>query len=90
MVAGDFNATRDIREFRRLLRGGYRDAAEQADGLIDSDASGRYLWLPPVFAVDHVLTRGCAATAVRTLGTKDPDHRALVADIQLPNWRTRR
>jgi hypothetical protein len=48
---------------------------------IDSDASGRYLWLPPLFAVNHVLTRGCAATAVRTLGIKD----SLVADIQLPN-----
>src|SRR5829696_477172 len=30
VVAGDFNATRDLREFRRLLRDGYRDAAEQA------------------------------------------------------------
>jgi hypothetical protein len=39
----------------------------------------------PVFAVDDILTRGCAATAVRTLGIKDSDHRALVADIQLPN-----
>jgi hypothetical protein len=45
------------------------------------EASGRYLWLPPLFAVNHVLTRGCAATAVRTLGIKD----SLVADIQLPN-----
>jgi hypothetical protein len=29
-----------------------------------------HIWLPPLFAVDHALTRGC---------------RALVADIQLPN-----
>jgi hypothetical protein len=28
--------------------------------------------VPPLFAVNHVLTRGCAATAVRTLGIKDP------------------
>jgi endonuclease/exonuclease/phosphatase (EEP) superfamily protein YafD len=39
----------------------------------------------PVFAVDHILTRGCVATAVRTLAIKDSDHRALLADIQLPN-----
>jgi hypothetical protein len=37
--------------------------------------------VPPLFAVNHVLTRGCAATAVRTLSIKD----SLVADIQLPN-----
>jgi endonuclease/exonuclease/phosphatase (EEP) superfamily protein YafD len=84
MVAGDFNATRDIREFRRLLRDGYRDAAEQAGaGLTRTHPAD--IRLPPVFAVDHILTRGCAATAVRTLVIKDSDHRALVADIQLPN-----
>jgi hypothetical protein len=33
--------------------------------------------------VDHILTRGCAA-AVRTPAIKDSDHRARVADIQLP------
>ena len=43
------------------------------------------IWLPPVFAVDHVLTRGCVPTAVRTLAIKDSDHRALVADLQLPD-----
>jgi endonuclease/exonuclease/phosphatase (EEP) superfamily protein YafD len=84
MVAGDFNATRDLREFRRLLRDGYRDAAEQAGaGLTRTHPAD--IWLPPVFAVDHVLTRGCVATAVRTLAVKDSDHRALVADLQLPN-----
>jgi endonuclease/exonuclease/phosphatase (EEP) superfamily protein YafD len=84
MVAGDFNATRDIREFRRLLRDGYRDAAEQAGaGLTRTHPAD--IWLPPVFALDHILTRGCAATAVRTLAIKDSDHRALVAAIQLPD-----
>lgn len=82
MVAGDFNATRDLREFRRLLRDGYRDAAEQAGaGLTRTHPAD--IWLPPVFAVDHVLTRGCFATAVRTLAIKDSDHRALVAELQL-------
>jgi endonuclease/exonuclease/phosphatase family metal-dependent hydrolase len=84
MVAGDFNATRDLREFRRLLRDGYRDAAEQAGaGLTRTHPAD--IWLPPVFAVDHILTYRCTATAVRTLAIKDSDHRALVADIQLPN-----
>jgi endonuclease/exonuclease/phosphatase (EEP) superfamily protein YafD len=83
VVAGDFNATRDIREFRRLLRGGYRDAAEQAGaGLTRTHPAD--IWLPPVFAVDHILTRGCAAAAVRTVAIKGSDHRALVADLRLP------
>jgi len=82
VVAGDFNATRDIREFRRLLRGGYRDAAEQAGaGLTRTHPAD--IWLPPVFAVDHILTKRCAATAVRTVAIKDSDHRALVADLLL-------
>jgi endonuclease/exonuclease/phosphatase (EEP) superfamily protein YafD len=83
IVAGDFNATRDLREFRALLRDGYRDAAEQAGaGLTRTHPAD--IWLPPVFAVDHILTNGCGATAVRTLAIKDSDHRALAADIRLP------
>jgi endonuclease/exonuclease/phosphatase (EEP) superfamily protein YafD len=83
IVAGDFNATRDLREFRVLLRDGYRDAAEQAGaGLTRTHPAD--IWLPPVFAVDHILTKGCAATAVRTLAIKDSDHRALAADIRVP------
>jgi hypothetical protein len=55
MVAGDFNATRDVGEFRRLLRDGYRDAAEQSGaGLTRTHPAD--IWLPPVFAVDHILT----------------------------------
>jgi endonuclease/exonuclease/phosphatase (EEP) superfamily protein YafD len=84
IVAGDFNATRDLREFRRLLRDGYRDAAEQAGaGLTRTHPAD--IRLPPVFAVDHILTNRCAATAVRTLPIKDSDHRALLADIELSN-----
>jgi endonuclease/exonuclease/phosphatase (EEP) superfamily protein YafD len=37
--------------------------------------------VPPVFAVDHILTRGCTATSMRTLQVPGSDHRALVADI---------
>jgi endonuclease/exonuclease/phosphatase (EEP) superfamily protein YafD len=83
IVAGDFNATRDLREFRGLLRDGYRDAAEQAGaGLTRTHPAD--IWLPPVFAVDHILTSRCAATAARTLAVKDSDHRALMADLRLP------
>jgi endonuclease/exonuclease/phosphatase (EEP) superfamily protein YafD len=84
MVAGDFNATRDMREFRRLLSDGYHDAAEQAGaGLTRSYPANT--WLPPLLAIDHILTRGCTATAVRTLPVTDSDHRALGAEVQLPH-----
>jgi endonuclease/exonuclease/phosphatase (EEP) superfamily protein YafD len=83
LVAGDLNATPDIREFRRLLRDGYRDAAEQAGaGLTRTHPAD--IFLPPVFAVDHVLTRGCIATSIRTLILPGSDHRALAADIVTP------
>jgi hypothetical protein len=37
-----------------------------------------------VFAVDHILTFRCAATGVQTMPVKDSDHKALLAEIQLP------
>jgi endonuclease/exonuclease/phosphatase (EEP) superfamily protein YafD len=84
VVAGDLNATPDIREFRRLVRAGYRDAAEQAGAGLTRTYPADVRLLPPLFAVDHILTHNCAATTVRTLSIKDSDHRALVADIVLP------
>jgi endonuclease/exonuclease/phosphatase (EEP) superfamily protein YafD len=84
ILAGDLNATPDHLEFRRLLRDGYRDAAEQAGaGLTRTHPAD--IVIPPVFAVDHILTRGCTATSVRTLSVTDSDHRALVATVVVPN-----
>ncbi|HTI73402.1 MAG TPA: endonuclease/exonuclease/phosphatase family protein [Mycobacterium sp.] len=80
ILAGDLNATPDVLEFRRLLRDGYRDAAEQAGaGLTRTHPAD--IVLPPVFAVDHILLRGGTATSVHTLPVSGSDHRALLADI---------
>jgi endonuclease/exonuclease/phosphatase (EEP) superfamily protein YafD len=80
IVAGDLNATPDVREFRRLLRRGYRDAAEQAGaGLTRTHPAD--IVVPPVFAVDHILVRGGIATAVRTAPIPGSDHRALLAVV---------
>jgi endonuclease/exonuclease/phosphatase (EEP) superfamily protein YafD len=82
IVAGDLNATPDVLEFRRLLRDGYRDAAEQARaGLTRTHPAD--IGVPPVFAVDHILLRGATATSVRTRPISGSDHRALLADIAL-------
>jgi endonuclease/exonuclease/phosphatase (EEP) superfamily protein YafD len=82
VMAGDLNATPDVLEFRRLLRDGYHDAAEQAGaGLTRTHPAD--IVFPPVFAVDHILIRGGTATSVRTLPLSGSDHRALAVRITL-------
>jgi endonuclease/exonuclease/phosphatase (EEP) superfamily protein YafD len=84
MVAADLNATPDVLEFRRLLRGGYRDAAEQAGAGWARTHPDDVRPLPPIFALDHVLTRGCSAKSARTLEIPGSDHRALATVTTLP------
>jgi endonuclease/exonuclease/phosphatase (EEP) superfamily protein YafD len=85
IVAGDFNATRDLREYRNLLRDGFRDAAEQAGAGLTRTHPADVRALPPLFAVDHLLTLRCTATAVRTLDIAGSDHRALAGVIEIPD-----
>ena len=63
---------------------GFHDAAAQAGAGLTRTHPSDVPMLPPVFALDHILTRGCAATAVRTLSMAGSDHRALVAEISIP------
>jgi endonuclease/exonuclease/phosphatase (EEP) superfamily protein YafD len=83
VVAGDLNATYDMRPFRRLLDEGYRDAAEQAGaGLTRTYPSRR--WRPPVIGIDHVLVHNCDATSARTVVLPGSDHRGLVTTVEVP------
>ncbi|KUI43268.1 endonuclease [Mycobacterium sp. IS-1590] len=83
IVAGDFNATYDMRPFRMLLGEGYRDAAEQAGaGLTRSYPSRR--WALPVVGIDHVLVHNCSASSVYTVSVPGADHRGLVAIVEIP------
>jgi endonuclease/exonuclease/phosphatase (EEP) superfamily protein YafD len=83
IVAGDLNATYDMRPFRRLLDEGYRDAAEQAGaGLTRTYPSRR--WRPPVIGIDHVLVHNCDATSARTVVLPGSDHRGLVTTVEVP------
>jgi endonuclease/exonuclease/phosphatase (EEP) superfamily protein YafD len=83
IVAGDFNSTPDMRQFRDLLSNGYRDAVDQTGGgfapTFSSDA-----WHPPLIVIDHVLTRQAAAASIRTVYIRGSDHRALLATIEVP------
>jgi len=84
VLAGDFNATLDHAELRRLLDTGYEDAAaEIGAGLRGTWPAGRRL--PPPVAIDHVLADpriGVRAYSVQAIpGT---DHRAVLAELVLP------
>ena len=85
ILAGDFNATLDHAQFRRLLRRGYADAASQAGNGLSftwGPQPGRRLAL---LAIDHVLTdRRCAALATSAHRLAGSDHRALYAELRLP------
>ncbi len=83
ILAGDFNATLDHAELRRLIGTGYVDAADAVgSGLRPTWPVGRLL--PPV-TIDHVLAdrrAGVRRVAVRTL--PGSDHRALIAELLIP------
>lgn len=87
IVAGDLNATYDMRPFRKLLDEGYRDAAEQAGaGMTRSfpnTVPGRP-WRQPMVGIDHVLLRNCVATTAGTISVPGSDHRGLVTTIEIP------
>lgn len=86
ILAGDFNATLDHRELRRLLALGYQDAAERTgDALVPTFPvhPGR---LPALVTIDHVL----ADRRLEVLGTRietvpGTDHRAVLARLSRPD-----
>jgi endonuclease/exonuclease/phosphatase (EEP) superfamily protein YafD len=84
ILAGDFNATLDHAELRRVLDTGYEDAAAAVGaGLRGTWPSGRRL-VPPV-TIDHVLAdRRCGVRAVSVHAIPRSDHRAVLAELALP------
>jgi endonuclease/exonuclease/phosphatase family metal-dependent hydrolase len=83
VVAGDFNATLDHDAFRGILRLGYHDAAAQAGGGLTPTwgPPGKNAWL----TLDHVLVdRSCAVLGYSVHVVPRTDHRAVFAEIQLP------
>ncbi|MEZ0293199.1 MAG: endonuclease/exonuclease/phosphatase family protein [Solirubrobacteraceae bacterium] len=83
ILAGDFNATLDHAELRRLIATGYVDAASVVgEGLRPSWPVGRLL--PPV-TIDHVLAdRRCGVRGVEVHKLPGSDHRAVIAELQIP------
>jgi endonuclease/exonuclease/phosphatase (EEP) superfamily protein YafD len=83
VLAGDFNATADHAQFRRLLRKGHVDAAgEMGYGLVPTwGPRGR----PALLTIDHVLVDPrCAVLATSVHDLPGSDHRAVCAEFRLP------
>jgi endonuclease/exonuclease/phosphatase family metal-dependent hydrolase len=84
ILAGDFNATLDHAELRRLLDTGYEDAAaEVGAGLRPTWPIGRRM--PALVTIDHVLADArCGVRAVSVHDLPGSDHRAVFAELVLP------
>lgn len=83
IIAGDFNSTPDMRQFRDLLEDGYSDGVEQTGAGFAPTFPARR-WLPPLITIDHVLTRRAPVSTIRTVVVPGSDHRALAATILVP------
>ena len=87
VLAGDFNATLDHAELRRLLATGYRDAADQVGrGLVPTwPFSDREYRTIPRVTIDHILVPEPFGVVDFTVATvPGTDHRAIIATLVLP------
>jgi len=84
VLAGDFNATLDHANLRRLIDTGYRDAAEViGDGLVPTWPST--LQFPPPVTIDHVLAeKGISFSQYDVVSLAGSDHKAVFAELLLP------
>lgn len=82
IVAGDFNATVDMKPFRRLLRDGFLDAAEQSGaGLVATYPADSAI--PPLIGIDHILTLNSTARDARSVWIPGSDHLGVIADVDV-------
>jgi endonuclease/exonuclease/phosphatase family metal-dependent hydrolase len=85
ILAGDFNATLDHAQFRRLLHRGLVDAASQTGNGLMPTWGPRAQRRPAVLAIDHILVDAqCAVLSTSAHRLSGSDHRALFARLRLP------
>jgi endonuclease/exonuclease/phosphatase (EEP) superfamily protein YafD len=83
LLMGDFNATLDHPELRRLINSGYRDAAATVGAGLEPSWPADLL---PVITLDHILADsriGIRTASVRQIPATD--HRAVYAVLTLPH-----
>jgi endonuclease/exonuclease/phosphatase family metal-dependent hydrolase len=85
ILVGDFNATLDHEELRRVLDTGYVDAADAVGkGLTPTWPQGRLI--PPNVTIDHVLVdERVRVEDVHIHELPGSDHRAVTAELVLPD-----
>jgi endonuclease/exonuclease/phosphatase (EEP) superfamily protein YafD len=79
LALGDFNTTYDVAAYRNVASDGFADATDQAGaGFLRTFPVGSSM--PPLFQLDHVVSRDLASTAasVQVLNIPGSDHRGLV------------
>ena len=85
ILAGDFNATLDHAQFRRVLSLGLVDAASQTGNGLVPTWGPRAQRRPALLAIDHILVDPrCAVLSTSTHRLSGSDHRALSAKVRLP------
>jgi endonuclease/exonuclease/phosphatase (EEP) superfamily protein YafD len=83
VLAGDFNATADHAQFRRLLHLGHVDAADQAG--IGLAPTWGPVGMPAILTIDHILVDPrCAVLAASVHRLPGSDHRAVYAEFRMP------
>lgn len=82
LLAGDFNATRDHRGFRRLLEMGWRDAHDAVARPAATTWPAGKRRTPTLIRLDHVLVpEGVRPRRVVELRNVGSDHRPVLADV---------
>jgi endonuclease/exonuclease/phosphatase family metal-dependent hydrolase len=82
IAAGDFNATRDNVPLRELESLGWVDSATAAGAGLEPTWPSDQAPLPPLVALDHVLTKDTpTATNVTVVHIPNTDHRAVIASL---------
>lgn len=84
ILAGDFNATLDHAELRRLIATGYRDAASEVGaGLVPTwPYAGRRSVVTPKVTIDHILVDArLGVRDFRAYTIPNSDHRAVIASL---------
>jgi endonuclease/exonuclease/phosphatase (EEP) superfamily protein YafD len=84
ILAGDFNATLDHADLRRVIDRGYEDAADElGNGLRGTWPADRRC--PPPVTIDHVLADArCGARSLEAIDVPGSDHRAVLVELALP------
>jgi endonuclease/exonuclease/phosphatase family metal-dependent hydrolase len=86
LLAGDFNATGDHAPFRRLLRGGLRDAFDAVGRGSGATWPSGHRFLPALLRLDHVVTGdGIGVGSLRAVPSVGSDHARLVAELGIPD-----